>query len=76
MTVLECVGGPLDGRKMPASEGGEWYQSIREGQRHYYRACFVPTPRGEVRFLHYVGPTKRDDLEPRIIPYRLIDETR
>lgn len=71
---LECLGGPLDGKKVVA--GDIWLRvRWRDGRPHYYRMCCCSMKVGSgvkyATYYHYIGDRKpRKTITPTLVPHR------
>jgi hypothetical protein len=70
----ECLGGPLDGRKVPA-RGQVIFVDDFDEQRHFYRLCTCSMEDSDVvglkfaTYYHYLGD-RLHNAEPVLIPHR------
>lgn len=72
----ECIGGPMDGRKIPGN-GPVVFVDDTDDRRHFYRLCTVKrvqfVPEHSVQhavFYHYLGERCDSESLPTLIPHR------
>lgn len=75
MTIkYECIGGPMDGRRVAKPDGESAFYSLDRSRRdpypHFYRLCVstakVGGKRKKARFWHYIGTTPDADRRPTL----------
>lgn len=72
----ECLGGPLDGKRMPA-KGNVLYIDDQDDRRHFYRLCTCSmdtcdpcVPVKYATYYHYLGEKMTSRTDPTLIPHR------